>query len=111
MGRGIEGYTDLAKIIAKIGYNEGLTLAVARVIQVEPEIKLKDRDTSLIYEEDELAINEDLLPMTETVKIDGVSHTIEYPMQLKVGDLVLYCYNADGLGFTHINVIMKIKYL
>lgn len=103
------GYVDLARAVAKLGFNPGLELSVAQVIQVSPTIRIKDHDFEL--DEDELAINEDLLPRTETVLIDGVSHTIEYPMQLKVGDTVLYAYNPDKLEQTHVKVIMKIKYL
>jgi hypothetical protein len=105
------GFTDLAQAVAKIGYNKGQTIAIAEVIQVSPTIRLKDASTKLIFEEDDLAINEDLLPMTETVVINGTSQTIEYPLQLQVGDKVLYTYDSDSLSLTTVYVLMKVKFL
>jgi hypothetical protein len=112
IGDRIEGgwASSIVQLIRKAGYNAGLTLNTATVTQVDPEIKIKDSRYGLEFEHDDLAINEDLLPMTEPVTIDGVSRTIEYPMQLKVGDTVLYAFNEDD-PFGRVYVLNKLKLL
>jgi hypothetical protein len=102
------GAASIVKLMQEIGYNKGLTLEEGTVIQIEPEIKIRLASDNMILEQDDFGINEDLLPMTETVKIGGVSQEIEYPMQIKIGDSVLVVTTESGQGYF---VISKLKYL
>jgi hypothetical protein len=103
------GAAAFVKLMQQIGYNKGLMLEAGTVIQIEPEIKIRLLNDNLILDQEDLAINEDLLPMTETVKIDGVNQVIEYPMQIKLGDSVLVANDSD-VGQDYY-VITKLKYL
>jgi len=90
-----DGASRLVQLMRIHGYNPGMEFESATVIQTAPlQIEL-NRD-KLKLDQDDLLINEDLLPMTETVEIEGVPRTIKYPMQIKSGDTVLVANNADN---------------
>jgi hypothetical protein len=94
------GARDFARVIKKHGYNPGLVFQPGTVLQLEPEIKIAMGDNGrIVLDQEDIVINQDLMPMTETVKIDGVDHVIEYPFQIKVGDKLLLAYNRDSIGF------------
>lgn len=88
------GAARFVQLMAKFGYNPGLELEAATIVQTNP-LKIQFHSDNLILDQESILINEDLLPYSESVKIDGVSHTIEYPLQIKTGDMVLVANNAD----------------
>jgi hypothetical protein len=89
-----DGASRLTQLMRIHGYNPGMVFEPGTVLQTNP-LKIQLHSDKLILDEEDFAINEDLLSYSETVKIDGESHTIEYPLQIKSGDMVLVANNAD----------------
>ena len=82
------GGTRLFGLMQALGYNPGGTLKIATVPSENPISILLDGDT--IETPDPFIIcNPQLLPYTETVRINGQVATIEYENKLKVGVRVL----------------------
>lgn len=82
------GGTRLVGIMQAVGYNPGGTLKIATVTSENPISIILDGDT--IETPDPFIIsNPQLLPYTETVRINGQVATIEYDNKLKVGVRVL----------------------
>ncbi|RFU71029.1 hypothetical protein D0469_03555 [Peribacillus saganii] len=86
---------NMIELIQRMGYNPGWKPEIVFVSSVNPLIFKNPRD-GFEYATDEIMINKDLLPKTETVIIDGVSRTLTYPNEIKVGEEFLMFLNYDS---------------
>ncbi|AZB43502.1 DUF2577 domain-containing protein [Bacillus sp. FJAT-42376] len=84
------GYSNLAEVIKKVGHNRDVDLMIGKVIAPLPDIKVKydDNPNSLVFEAEDLIIEESLLERTEIVEINGQPATIKYPHKLTTDDRV-----------------------
>lgn len=97
-----DGATRLLSLMATIGYNEGGKLYSAVVTSDYPDIKLRPSDAiSLEIPAEGIVVNPDLIARTETVKINGVSATIEYPNQL-VKNAKVWIFEADDRQLSYV---------
>lgn len=103
-----DGPSRLVQLMRIHGYNPGMEFESGTVLQTSP-LQIKLNSDNLVLDEAELSINEDLMPYSETVKIDGIAHTIDYPLQIKAGDTVLVANNADS--GQHFYVLCKLLHL
>lgn len=84
----------LLGIMKAVGYNPGGDLLRATITKEYPNLTLRIDGDSIEIDDEGIICNPDLLQHTQTVKIDGVSHTIEYPNRLTVGTKV-YVYEPE----------------
>ncbi|WP_312124525.1 DUF2577 family protein [Lysinibacillus boronitolerans] len=82
------GGARLFGLMQAVGYNPGGTLKIATVTSENPISILLDGDT-IDTPDSFIVCNPQLLPYTETVRINGQVATIEYENKLKVGVRVL----------------------
>lgn len=82
------GGARLFGLMQAVGYNPGGTLKIATITSENPISIILDGDT-IDTPDPFIVCNPQLLPYTETVRINGQVATIEYENKLKVGVRVL----------------------
>lgn len=75
----------LLNVIEYVGYNPGGRIRTATVTSEYPNFRILVTGDTVDTPAQGLTCNPDLFNRTETVKIDGVTRTIEYPNRLVEG--------------------------
>lgn len=83
------GSSRLIGSIRAIGYNPGGTIKIATVTSEHPNLSIRLDGDTIDTPDPFIVCNPQLLPYTETVRINGQVATIEYENKLKVGVRVL----------------------
>lgn len=83
------GGVRLLGLMQYLGYNSGGTLDIAEVTSEYPEFRIRLLGDAHEIPDEGLICNPDLFQRTETVKINGITSTIEYPNKLVKGAKVL----------------------
>ncbi|UED78736.1 hypothetical protein FH508_0014880 [Lysinibacillus sp. CD3-6] len=84
-----DGVTRLLNVIEYVGYNPDGRIRTATVTSEYPNFRIRVTGDTVDTPSQGITSNPDLFNRTETVKIDGVTRTIEYPNRLVVGARVL----------------------
>lgn len=79
------GVGRVLSIMRTVGYNPGGTLDIAEVTSEYPEFRIRLLGDAHEIPDEGLICNPDLFQRTETVKINGMASTIEYPNKLVKG--------------------------
>lgn len=83
------GGARLFGLMQAVGYNPGGTIKIATVTSEHPNFSIRLDGDTIDTPDPFIVCNLQLLPYTETVRINGQVATIEYENKLKVGVRVL----------------------
>ncbi|MEG0471088.1 MAG: hypothetical protein RR588_02025 [Solibacillus sp.] len=75
----------LREAIQVLGYNEGGDIRIAEVTSEYPNFAIQVQSETIETPAEGIICNPDLFQRTETVKINGIESTIEYPNRLVKG--------------------------
>ncbi|AWE07888.1 hypothetical protein DCE79_11045 [Lysinibacillus sp. 2017] len=89
-----DGVSRLIGTMQAIGYNEGGDIKRAVVTSEYPDFKIRIDGETVETPAEGIICNPDLFQRTETVKINGVEATIEYPNRLVPGARV-YVFDPE----------------
>ncbi len=95
------GTSRLIDVVEYVGYNPGGTIVRATVTKEPPNLAIQIDTETIEVPLEGLVCNPELLAHTQTVKIDGISKTIEYPNRLTVGTKV-YVYEPENQQILYI---------
>lgn len=98
----------LLSLMATVGYNEGGNLYPAFVTSDYPDIKIQLSASPIEIPAQGIVVNPDLIARTETVKINGVSSTIEYPNKLVKGAKV-WVFEADDRQLSYVLMMNNVE--
>lgn len=79
------GATRLAGMMRALGYNDGGDIKIAEVTSEYPNFAIQVQSDTIETPAEGIICNPDLFQRTETVKINGIESTIEYPNRLVKG--------------------------
>lgn len=78
-------FAKLGRLIEELGYNDGGNIKMAEVTSEYPDFRIRIEAETVEIPDEGIVCNSDLFQRTETVKINGMESTIEYPNKLVSG--------------------------
>lgn len=88
------GFGRILSIMGTVGYNKSGSIEIAEVTSEYPDFRILIQGDTVEIPDDGILCNPDLFQRTETVKINGIESTIEYPNRLVKGAKV-YVFDPD----------------
>lgn len=79
----------MVQLIRKFGANKDTDVEIGKISSPFPNLQIELQSDDITLDMDDLIIAQSLLPRSETVEIDGTSHTITYYPEVNVGDRVI----------------------